>query len=228
MVFFQLGAVVAKGLFANAGVEGTTALRVGLGALMLAVVLRPWRAAIRSWRSGLAVLGYGVALGLMNLAFYNALAFIPLGAAVALEFVGPLAVALAGWRRTLDVVWAALAAAGIALLSPLGAPAHGLDPHGVALALGAGPAGRPISCSVRRPAPIMALPYSLEMVALTRLPARVYGTLTSLDPVLAALVGLVMLHESLAARQWLALGLIVAASTGAATTIRRPPPALHN
>ncbi len=74
----------------------------------------------------------------------------------------------------------------------------------------------------------MALPYSLEMVALTRLPARVYGTLTSLDPVLAALVGLVMLHESLAARQWLALGLIVAASTGAATTIRRPPPALHN
>lgn len=137
MVFTQTGASLAKGLFPMVGAEGATTLRLVLAALVLGVVFRPWRHRLSAgqWR---AVLLYGVAMGAMNLFFYAALARVPLGIAVALEFTGPLAVALAGSRKPLDFVWIALALLGFVSLLPIGHMSGAIDPIGVVLALGAG------------------------------------------------------------------------------------------
>ena len=67
-----------------------------------------------------------------------------------------------------------------------------------------------------------ALPYSLEMVALTKLPTRTFGMLMSLEPAIGALCGLLFLHEQLTLLQWLAIGAIIVASAGAAMTARPP------
>lgn len=137
MVTIQSGASIAKQLFPLIGPAGTTALRVGFSALMLWLVFRPWRQLPqgRSWR---AVIVYGACLGGMNLLFYLAIARIPLGIGVALEFTGPLAVALFTSRRKLDLVWVALALGGILLLLPDMTSVDALDPVGVMLALAAG------------------------------------------------------------------------------------------
>ncbi|TGP20371.1 MULTISPECIES: DMT family transporter [unclassified Mesorhizobium] len=133
----QVGAAFAKGLFPVLGAEGTTMLRLVIGALMLAAVLRPWK--VLPTRTGLPWLAaYGVTVSVMNLLFYNALERIPLGICVALEFTGPLFVATLGSRRLLDLVWVVLAVAGIVLLSPFADVSRGLDPVGVLLALAAG------------------------------------------------------------------------------------------
>lgn len=135
IISVQGGAAIAKGLFPAVGAAGTASLRIGLSALMLLVAVRPRLGQLRAaqWR---AVVPYGVALGCMNFLFYCALARVPLGLGVTLEFVGPLLVALAGSRRWLDVLWAVLAGAGIALIAPWGG--HGIDPLGMLLALAAG------------------------------------------------------------------------------------------
>lgn len=137
MVTIQSGASVAKQLFPVIGPAGTTALRVGFSAIMLWLVFRPWRHLPkgRNWR---AVIVYGICLGGMNLLFYLAIARIPLGIGVALEFTGPLAVALFSSRRRLDILWVALALGGILLLLPDMRGVDALDPIGVMLALGAG------------------------------------------------------------------------------------------
>lgn len=131
----QGGAALAKGLFPVLGATGTVGLRVALSALILVVTFRPRVTGFtaRQWR---AVIPYGMVLGMMNLVFYLAIARIPLGLGVTLEFVGPLGVAVAGSRRALDVLWVLLAGAGIALIAPWSG--SGIDPLGVALALGAG------------------------------------------------------------------------------------------
>ena len=215
------------------------------------------------WR---AVIPYGLILGTMNIVFYLSLSRIPLGVAVTVEFVGPLAVAVFGSRRVVDVAWVVLAAAGIALITPWSG--GGADALGVALALAAGACwaayillggrvsrimpggasvamGMVIASFVALPAAIAtdgfarltlplfvagigvallssAIPYTLEMIALKRLPARTFGILMSLEPAVAALLGLVVLHELLSFRQWLAVALIIAASTGSTLTSRRP------
>jgi inner membrane transporter RhtA len=137
MVATQTGASFAKGLFPLVGAPGATALRLTLAALVLVIAFRPWRKRLdrRQWR---AVLLYGGAMGAMNLFFYAALATIPLGVAVALEFTGPLAVALAGARKPADFTWIALAVIGFVILLPIGEGTTGLDPWGVLLALCAG------------------------------------------------------------------------------------------
>ncbi|KKB08281.1 transporter [Devosia chinhatensis] len=137
MVFTQTGASFAKMLFPLVGAQGATALRLTLAALVLALVFRPWRHRLdrRQWR---AVLLYGGAMGAMNLFFYAALEHIPLGIAVALEFTGPLAVALFGARKPLDFFWIVLALAGFALLLPWSDASGDIAPVGVALALCAG------------------------------------------------------------------------------------------
>ena len=129
----QGGAAIAKGIFPLIRVAGTAAIRIALSAIILLVVFRPavQRFTAAQWR---AVVPYGITIGVMNLFFYEALVRIPLGLAVALEFVGPLAVAIAGSRRALDLVWVGLALAGIALIAPFRAD-DAVDPVGVTYAL---------------------------------------------------------------------------------------------
>ena len=137
MVFTQTGASFAKMLFPLVGAGGATALRLTLAALVLILVFRPWRKKLgpAQWRS---VLLYGGAMGAMNLFFYAALEHIPLGIAVALEFTGPLAVALFGARKPLDFFWIALAVSGFALLLPWTQTSGEISPLGIVLALCAG------------------------------------------------------------------------------------------
>ncbi|WAJ35596.1 threonine/homoserine exporter RhtA [Pseudomonas sp. GOM7] len=264
MVSIQSGASLAKHLFPLVGAEGTTTLRLVLGAIILSLVMQPWRAKL-DLRKCQALFAYGLALGGMNLLFYMSLQRIPLGIAVALEFTGPLALALFSSRRPLDFVWVILAIVGLWILLPTGATQSAIDPLGAALALAAGacwslyivfgqkagaqhgrhtvalgtwvavllvlPIGAwrvgsdllnvdllPIALGVAVLS--SALPYSLEMVALTRLPARTFSVLMSMEPAIAALCGLAFLGEKLLWGQWLAVGAIILASAGAAATIR--------
>ena len=137
MVSIQGGAAFAKTLFPTLGAAGPTTLRVTLAAALLSLVFRPRLRELSpgAWR---AVLPYGAALGLMNLAFYLSLTRLPLGLAVTLEFVGPLVLALALSRRLQDFAWVALAALGIVLIAPHGGGEGALDPLGAGLALTAG------------------------------------------------------------------------------------------
>ncbi|MGI5308873.1 EamA family transporter [Rheinheimera sp. WS51] len=137
MATIQSGASIAKQLFPIVGPEGTTALRLGFSAIVLWLVFRPWRA-MPEGSDLRAIIFYGVCLGGMNILFYLAIERIPLGIGVALEFTGPLAVALIGSRRKTDLIWVGLAIAGILLLLPDMQGEESLDPVGVALALAAG------------------------------------------------------------------------------------------
>lgn len=269
MFSFQIGAAVAKQLFPAVGASGATALRLGLASLMLLAAWRPWR--IRpSARETRLIVVYGLALGWMNFLFYLSLSRIPLGIAVALEFTGPLSLALATSRRPIDFAWIALAAAGLLALLPLGLESKPLDPAGIGFALGAGVcwalyivfgqkagnahggqtaalgmlvgaiaivpigvahAGASLFAPAVLPAAFAiallssALPYSLEMYALTRLPTRTFGVLMSGDPALGALSGLIFLGEKLSLIQWGAIVSIMLASAGSAATSRAPTPA---
>lgn len=138
MITIQSGASVAKQLFPLIGPEGTTALRLGFSALVLWLVFRPWRSLPNTRRDWTAIVTYGVCLGGMNILFYLAIARIPLGIGVALEFTGPLAVALFSSRRKRDLIWVGFAIAGILLLLPDMRGVDALDPVGVVLALAAG------------------------------------------------------------------------------------------
>ncbi len=134
MLLISVGTSLAKGLFAAVGAEGTSLYRAVFSALVLVALTRPWR---RRWtRRELTDLAlYGGSLGAMNLAFYKALTTIPLGLAMAIEFLGPLCVSLIHSRRPADFAWIALAVAGLALLLPIAGPVQALDPAGVGLAL---------------------------------------------------------------------------------------------
>jgi inner membrane transporter RhtA len=256
---FQVGASIAKGLFPVVGAAGTTALRTGLASILLMVVWRPWRMRF-SRTQARDILIYGVSLGVMNLAFYNALKLIPLGIAVAVEFTGPLAVAVAGSRRPMDFLWIALAVLGLLALLPIGA-GSAVAPGGVLLALLAGACWALYIVSGRRAGaahggqttalgmlaaalltvPVglaesgtklfsgavlplgfalavvsSALPYSLEMIAMPRLPAKTVGVLMSLEPAVAAIFGLLLLGEHLNVQHWAAIGSIMVASAGSA------------
>lgn len=262
MICFQLGATLAKSLFPIVGVGGTAALRLGIAALILLAVWRPWH--IRFTRQQLRTLIiYGVAMGWMNYLFYLALSYIPLGITMALEFTGPLGVALFASRRPIDFLWIALAALGLVALLPLGLGANPLSVLGVLYALGAGAcwalyilfgrragaahggqitslgtviaalmivpvgyahSGATLLAPAILPAALgvavlsSALPYSLEMYAMPRIPTRTFGVLMSLNPALGALAGLILLDEMLTLVQWIAIASIVAASAGSAAT----------
>lgn len=129
-----IGTSLAKQLFPLVGAEATSGYRVGFAAILLLLIWRPWRTRLAT-RDLLAVAQYGAVMGLMNLSFYMALRTIPLGVAIAIEFLGPLTVALLLSRRLVHFGAVGLAVAGLALLLPIRATGSTLDPTGVAYAL---------------------------------------------------------------------------------------------
>jgi inner membrane transporter RhtA len=131
----QFGSGVATTLFARIGPGGAVLLRLVSATIVLLALWRP-RVRGRSRRHMILAVVFGVVLAGMNLTFYHALHRIPLGVAVTFEFVGPLAVAIGGSRRPIDLLWVALAAAGILALTQ--GAIHGLDFVGVLFALIAG------------------------------------------------------------------------------------------
>ncbi len=137
MVSLAVGTSYAKQLFPVIGAEGTSTLRVGLSALVLVAIWRPWRFRLTRADAG-RVLMYGLVLGLMNLSFYMSLRTIPLGLAIAIEFSGPLVLALMHARRAIHFVWIGCAVVGLGMLLPVWSGAHALDPVGVGFAAAAG------------------------------------------------------------------------------------------
>lgn len=137
MMAIQTGSSLAKQLFPIVGPGGTVALRISLAALILLLVFRPWRISLSlaQWRS---MIIYGASLGGMQILFYFAIERIPLGIGVALEFSGPLLLALFSSKRKLDIVWVVFAICGMLLLLPDMTGVDALDPIGVFLALSAG------------------------------------------------------------------------------------------
>ena len=260
----QGGASVAKSLFPELGPPGVVFLRLLFGSIALWAIARPELRG-RPRRELRLVAALGVVLVSMNVSFYESIDRLPLGIAVTVEFLGPLAVAILGSRRRIDFAWIALAGLGVALLAngggrsvhatglmlaalaglfwalyiflsvPIGKAYPGASGLAPAMVLGAvliAPWGI-ISAGhhLREPQLVgaavgvgllsSALPWSLELEALRRLPTHVFGVVLSLEPAVAALAGFVLLHEHLRLRAWLAIGLVVLASAGAALEVRR-------
>ena len=139
IVSVQLGAGLATRLFHELPPAAVTGLRLWSAAIFLLIIggRRAWAAVVgvaQRWdeRSAAVALAFGVCLGGMNFVFYQAIARVPLGVAVTIEFLGPLAVAVAGSRRLLDLLWVALAGTGVVLLTG-GGTAH-LNVSGVVFA----------------------------------------------------------------------------------------------
>jgi inner membrane transporter RhtA len=263
----QGGAAVAKSLFPELGPSGVVFLRLLFGSAALWAIARPQLRG-RPGRDLRLLAALGVVLVSMNLAFYESVARLPLGIAVTVEFLGPLAVAILGSRRPVDLLWVGLAGSGVALLAQGGGTA--VRPLGIALAAtaglfwalyillsvrvgrafpGAGGLAPAMALGAVLAAPwgiisaghhlrdpqlvgaavgvgllSSALPWSLELEALRRLPPHVFSVVLSLEPAVAALAGVVFLHEHLHTRAWMAIALVVLASAGAAGRYTPPGP----
>jgi inner membrane transporter RhtA len=268
IVSVQAGAGLAGRLFGQVSPAAMTGLRLWAAAILLAAfggrgLARSVRglARDRAWRDGAVVAAFGVTLGIMNFSIYQAMARIPLGIAVTIEFLGPLALAVAPSRRLVDLLWVGLAGAGVALLSDGWATGLALAGVGFALVSAAcwaayimlsaatgrrfrGSSGLTVAMVVAavavtpaavasagtgswlRPGVVATgvavgllssvIPYQLELEALRRIPARIFGIWMSLEPAVAALIGLLMLGQALAPREWAAIGCVVVACAGAA------------
>jgi len=260
-VSVQFGAAVAVSLMPRAGAVGVVTLRLVFAALVLLVVCRPkLRGHSRAdWGT---VVAFGVAMGAMNMLFYQAVARIPLGPAVTLEVLGPLALSVLASRRLVNAVWAGLALCGVFLLG--GGGFGDLDLVGAAFAVAAGgmwatyiifsartgrrfpqadglalamavaavlclPLGIaeagsrlvvPSTLGLGAAVAVLSsvLPYTLELLALRRLPASTFAVMMSLEPAIAALAGFLILSQSLSAVGALAIALVIAASIGAVRT----------
>ncbi|MBB2506203.1 EamA family transporter [Amycolatopsis echigonensis] len=253
----QVGAATAALAFPVLGPPGVVAVRQWVAAVVLLAVGRPRLRTFtaRQWRP---VLGLAAVFATMNLSLYTAIDRIGLGLAVTLEFLGPLAIALAGSRRRTDLACAVAAAVAVGALMR---PRPSTDYLGIGLALVAalcwacyillnrtvgrrlpGAAGSAAAAGVsgllyvpigvfamlqHPPTPgalaaalaagllSSALPFLVDLVALRRVPAQFFGAFMSVNPVMAALVGLVVLDQRLDAVAWAAIGVIVAANTAA-------------
>ncbi|QDK46976.1 EamA family transporter [Bdellovibrio sp. ZAP7] len=261
----QGGASFAKQLFPLLGPQAATFWRASISAFILLVIYRPWRQKYSRSTLGIVAI-YGICLACMNMTFYLSIERIPLGVAVALEFTGPLAVAILGSKRALDIVWVVLAAAGIILVLPHSDFAKSIDLTGVVLALVAGafwgfyiilakkvgakiPGGTATAMGMTvaaltvtipalshlHPAEYTghmwmmivamavlsgAIPYSLEMIALRRIPSKTFGVLMSLEPAVAALMGYIFLSERLTKTQMVAILCVMVASCGSSLMSR--------
>ncbi|SFX89502.1 EamA family transporter [Streptomyces atratus] len=254
----QFGSAVAVLLMPRAGALGVVTLRLAVAALVMLVVCRPKLRGYQRADWG-TVLAFGLAMGGMNTLFYQAADRIPLGAAVTLEVLGPLALSVFASRRLINLVWAGLALGGVVLLS--GGGFDRLDPAGAAYALGAGAmwaayivfsarTGRRfpqadglalamvVAALLSLPLGLMesgskllvpstlglgaavallssVLPYTLELMALRRLPAPTFAILMSLEPAIAATAGFLILDQALTTTDALAIALVIGASMGA-------------
>jgi inner membrane transporter RhtA len=259
IVSVQCGSALATELFDRVGPAATVFLRFLFAALLLVVAAHRGLLAGIDRRLLREAAPFGAVLAAMSLSFYEAIDRLPLGTAVTLEFLGPLGVALAGTRRRQDIVWVALAAAGVLLLSGgieggsealgvllallaaacwaayivlgarLGRRHQGLLPLAVALVVSAVltmPFGFHAVVDGRVSTGVLAtgaavgllssaVPYALELEALRSLPSNVFGVLMSLEPAVAALVGLVALSQDLSTADTLAVAMVVVASAGA-------------
>ncbi|GAA3103651.1 inner membrane transporter RhtA [Kribbella aluminosa] len=255
MTMVQLGLAVSVGLFDRVGPEGAAWLRLACAGVIVLVLFRP-RPSAFDRNAFLAAVGLGVATGGVTLLFMAAVARLPLGTASALEFLGPLTVAVLRSRGRL--IWPALAFAGVLILTQ---PWHGaVDGVGVLFALGAAvcwaayivltqhvgsnvtglqgmgvslPVAAVVATVVAGPATIPVLtwqlviigfglalllpviPFSLEYLALRRLDAGVFGTLMSLEPALALLIGWLLLGQSPSLFQAVGIACVIAAGAGA-------------
>jgi inner membrane transporter RhtA len=263
----QAGAGIASRLFSQVPPAAVTTLRLWAATLIMVAVAGRATARViadvterRAWSAVVATASFGIALGLMNFAIYQAFARIPLGIAVTTEFLGPLAVAIIGARKLVSLAWVALAAAGVLLLAR-GSGGH-LNAAGVAWGLvaaagwaayivlskatgqrmegasglvlamgvaallvtvpGVAAGGRsmfaPRALGAGAAIGLMSsvVPYWLELEALRRVPARVFGVWMSLQPAVAALIGLVMLRQRLSLAEWAGIACVMVASAGAA------------
>ncbi|KOV55941.1 transporter [Streptomyces sp. AS58] len=257
----QFGGALAVSLMPRAGALGVVTLRLVVAAIVLMVVCRP-RLRGHSRTDWHTVIVFGLTMGAMNGLFYQAVDRIPLGPAVTLEVLGPLALSVVASRRAINFLWAGLALAGVFLLG--GGGFDSLDPVGVAFALSAGAmwaayivfsarTGRrfpqadglalamvvaavlflplgiaesgtklldPVVLGLGAGVALLSsvLPYTLELLALRRLPASTFAVMMSLEPAIAALAGFLILHQALSATQAAAIALVVAASMGAVRT----------
>jgi inner membrane transporter RhtA len=195
------GTSLAKGLFPFVGAEGTTTYRLVFSTLLLMAFWRPWRRQW-AWNEAPVLILFGAILGIMNLLFYNAIKTIPFGVAIAIEFTGPLAVALWSSKKPLDFVWIVLAVIGLGLILPLaqylGADVNSpaLDPIGIACALGAG------------------LCWAMYIVIGQRVADRIGAYATPMGMLVAALVvtpfGISAAGSSLLNMDWMLMGLGIA------------------
>ena len=195
------GTSLAKGLFPFVGAEGTTTYRLVFSTLLLMAFWRPWRRAW-TWADAPILVLFGATLGLMNLLFYSAIKTVPFGLAIAVEFTGPLAVALWSSKKPLDFVWIVLAVAGMGLILPLGGAfgadlqAAAIDPLGIAFALGAG------AC------------WAIYIVVGQRVADRIGAFATPMGMLVAALlvtpVGISVAGSSLLNPEWMLAGLGIA------------------
>ncbi|MFJ6570014.1 EamA family transporter [Streptomyces sp. NPDC091292] len=257
----QFGAALAVSLMPRAGAMGVVTLRLLFAALVLVVICRPkLRGHSRAdWGT---VLAFGAVMAAMNGLYYQSVARIPMGTAVTLEVLGPLALSVITSRRLINLVWAGLALAGVFLLG--GGDFGSLDPVGVAFALGAGAmwaayivfsarTGRrfpqadglalamvvaavlilpfglvesaakmavPSTLALGAAVAVLSsvLPYTLELLALRRMPAPTFAVLMSLEPAIAATAGFLVLSQAMSAMQAAAIALVIAASIGAIRT----------
>ena len=195
------GTSLAKSLFPFVGAEGTTTYRLVFSTLLLMAFWRPWRRAW-TWAEAPVLLLFGATLGVMNLLFYSAIKTVPFGLAIAVEFTGPLAVALWSSKKPLDFVWIVLAVAGMGLILPLGntlgteLQAAAIDPLGIAFALGAG------AC------------WAVYIVVGQRVADRIGALATPMGMLVAALlvtpVGISVAGTSLLNPEWMLAGLGIA------------------
>ena len=195
------GTSLAKGLFPFVGAEGTTTYRLVFSTLLLMAFWRPWRRAW-TWADVPILVLFGATLGVMNLLFYSAIKTVPFGLAIAVEFTGPLAVALWSSKKPLDFVWIVLAVAGMGLILPLGnasgadMQAAAIDPLGIAYALGAG------AC------------WAVYIVVGQRVADRIGAFATPMGMLVAALlvtpVGISVAGSSLLNPEWMLAGLGIA------------------
>jgi len=260
-----VGSSYAKSLFPLLGAEGVTTYRVGFAAILLLLVWRPWRWTY-TWQDARRIVRYGLILGVMNLCFYMAIRTLPIGIAIAIEFTGPLALAMISSRRAIDFVWIGCAVAGLLLLLPLHQSMNALDPTGLAFVSVAAVCWALYIISGKRAASVhsgavsslglatasfivvpfgiaragsallspqlamlglavavlsSAIPYSLELYAMKKLPKQTFGILLSIEPAIGAISGWLILGEKLSTTQLLAIACIVVASVGSTASIKR-------